>query len=153
MTNTMASTDVFGVAREELWNTLSDVLPDRVYAYAPSPVAAPVAPAVWIGRHDSLVDVGGLWVLFTVSALADGADHAAQAMLDSLASGIFAAVTTSPGMRWDGSSSTTLDVSSDVVLRGVDVNVAVLTGPHTFCPPVPHTALIPPTTIPTNGGP
>ena len=148
----LAATDLFGSAREQLWTVLAPVLPDRVYAYAPSPVAAPVAPTIWIGRHDSLVDEA-LWVLFTVTALSDGADHAAQAMVDSVTSGMFAAVTATPGMRWDGSTWTTLDVAADVVLRGVDATVAVLAGARTWCPPVPHTALIPPTIIPITGGP
>jgi hypothetical protein len=147
---TLTATNVFGLARAQLWEALAPVLPDRVYAYAPATIAAPVAPAVWIARHDSYIEGPTLWAAFTVTAVSDGADHAAQAMLDELASGIWAAVVAASTMRFEQHTWTTLDVSADVALRAVDVAVSVVTGVDGWCPPIPHQALIPPTII--NGG-
>ena len=149
---TMLDTNLFGAAREQLWTVLTPVLPDRVYAYAPAPPAAPVAPAIWIARHDSYVEGPTLWAAFTVTAVADGADHSAQAMLDEVVSGIYSTVTAAAAgaMRFVAHTSTTLNVSADVTLRAADINVDVATGFGGWCPPVPHTALIPPTII--NGG-
>ena len=117
------------MARQELWHALAPVLPDRVYAYAPSPVAAPVAPAVWIGRHDSL-----RWMPADCGCRSPSPPWPTAPTMPPKQWSIVSRRGCSrrspwrPAMRWDGSTATTLDVSSDVVLRGVDVTVAVLAG-------------------------
>jgi hypothetical protein len=143
----------FGAAREDLFWALADVLPGRVYAYAPAPPATPAAPAVWIAGYESFLEGSTLWAAFTVTAVADGADHSAQAMLAEIDAGIFSAATGEPTMRYAGSTPTSIAVSGDVTLRGRDVTVEVATGVHSFTRPVPHTALVPPTVITPNGGP
>jgi hypothetical protein len=147
VTEAMAPGNTVGNLRARLWATLTPCLPGRVFAYAPAQVAASVAPALWIAGHDGSRAQPVHVVTFTVWAVADGASHAAQAMLDELTAAVAAAVYAPGPFNVDGWSSETLDVDVDVAVPAVRFDVSGTLSAVTFCPPIPYQALVPPEVI------
>jgi hypothetical protein len=143
----MAPGNTYGNLRARLYQTLAPCLPGRVYAYAPAQVAASVAPALWIAGFDFGEARPLHIVTFHVVGVADGATHAAQAMLDELASAVTAAVGVSGPFNIVGGSTSTLDVDVDVALPVVEFDVSATLSAISFCPPIPYQALVPPEVI------
>jgi hypothetical protein len=153
MTDTVAAVgvspgNVAGDVRAQLRDVLAPCLPGRVYAYAPDQVAAAVAPALWIDGHDGGRSNPFHIVTFNVQGVADGAGHAAQAMIDELLSAVSTALG-APGHRFAlaGWATGLFDVGGEVSLRGISFNVDGPLAAVTFCPPVPFEALVPPEVI------
>lgn len=140
--------NVAGATRAGLRDVLAPCLPGRVYAYAPDQVAASVAPALWIDGHDGGRSNPFHVVTFTVQGVADGAGHAAQAMIDELLSAV-STVLGAPGHRFAlaGWSTGPFEVGVDVTLRGISFDVEAALAAVTFCPTVPFEALVPPEVI------
>lgn len=133
-----------GNQRARLYQTLAGCLPGRVYAYAPSnALAAQVAPAIWIGAGcDGALDRPAHVATWRVWAIADGAGHAAQAMLDELVSVVVGALAAT-NFTVEGWVTTTWDVA-DVEYPAVTFDVSATLSTTTLCPPIPTEALVPP---------
>lgn len=147
----MAPGNTLGNLRQRLYTTLAPILPGRVYAYPPAQPAGQVAPAVWVGGHSGSRSQPSHLVTFSVWAVADGAAHAAQAMLDELVAAAAAAVYGRGPFVLDSWSATTVEVAPEVELAGVVFDVTAALGPVTFCPPIPYEALVPPEVVPPEG--
>jgi hypothetical protein len=144
VTEAMAPGNTTGNLRARLYTALAPCLPGRVYAYAPTNQAA-VAPALWIAGHDSGAARPLHVVTFHVVAVADGASHAAQAMIDELVSAV--ASTLPAPFDLVGWSTTDVDVAPDVALPGAVFDISATSATVTFCPPIPYEALTPPEVI------
>ena len=135
-----------GDDRAALWATIQNVLPGRVYAYPPPTPSRIATPCVWIDAHAGALDAGAYMTQWAVIAAADGADHAQLAILDDVASAMWAACTASASpVAMTSHESMTVAVAEDVTVRGVTFTVSVFTGAATFCPSIPEPASIPTT--------
>lgn len=135
-------------ARAELAAVLEPVWPGRVRAYRatqPRPNAG-----IYVGEFQAgwdTDDLGALvWtVTFDVQLVADGADHAAQAMLDDLVDQAYRAVARSENFYPDAISWAPFDADGTVELPGYGFDVRVALDVVTWCAVDPPAAVtIPP---------
>jgi hypothetical protein len=149
VTATLTPTNQIGAMRARLWEVLSPCLPGRVYAYAPAQVSAQVAPALWIGDHNGALNRPLDVAYFVVTGVADGAGHAAQAMVDQLVSAVRSTLRgkASAPFVCENWQTGPVDVADDVTLRGVTFDISAPVDAISFCPDIPTASVIPPEII------
>jgi hypothetical protein len=127
-------------------------LPGRVHPYRPDRIGVAAGPTVWVDAVNTapaLIGAAatGTDVTVTVWALADGANHAAQAMLDNLHAAIHDAAAAA-GYGWNSGTWTTFDVDADTTVPALTVELSQTVYVVTFCELALPTAVpIPPVLV------
>lgn len=138
-------------ARQALADLLTPVWPGRVHPYPPTRPAP--AAGLYVTTFEQSDD-GVTWnATFTVRLVADGANHAAHALLDDMVDAVYDAVANTPegvgACIPDAVTFEPFDVDDVTSLAAYTFTVEVqLTGSGTWCSPDPPAAVtIPPVPI------